>query len=445
MSAPIQRKNLAATPPMGWNSFDSYGVYCYEEAALKNIEVLGSQLKAFGYNTFVLDNGWFGEYTLQPGTRFPNEKHASQIRIDDYGRVLPSITYFPNDFEKILERCRHYGLKFGLHLMRGIPRVAYAQNLPIEGTPYTARDIADTRPEANCTWCTYNYGVDMNHPGAQAWYDSLLRQLAYWGVEVIKYDDIVPYPLEVKAVTTSLNKIKNETGKEILLSLSPGGTVDPKALSIFQEAHMLRVTPDIWDNQKGIDQCFEAWKKWQGSERPGFWIDMDMIPFGQLQLQSPPPLDAQERATNSLLAGEGFTRYSHLNLAQKKTFMVLRALAASPLMIGGDLPTMAPEDLNLLIHPDILACNQNGVMGELVGAVGKIEIWKTRNAKKENIGWLGIFNRHTTQRELFKLSPEALGLKKSSTLKNLFTQLDLALETTQQVEANDVLFLSYEF
>ena len=144
------------------------------------------------------------------------------------------------------------GLKFGVHLMRGIPRKAVQLNLPIEGTSYHAADIANRDPRTNCAWCTYNYGVDMSKPGAQAWYDSVVRHLADMGVELIKYDDIVPYPAEVEAVASAIAK----TGKPIVLSLSPGNKVDPAAIASFRQANMLRVTGDIWDDAAGIEQCF---------------------------------------------------------------------------------------------------------------------------------------------------------------------------------------------
>ena len=123
----------------------------------------------------------------------------------------------------------------------------------------------------------------MDHPGGQAWYDGLIEHIAGLGAVFIKYDDIIPYPKEVEGVARAVKK----TGKPIVLSLSPGGTVDPNAIESFRMANMLRVTHDIWDEQKDIDACFDAWRKWQGKEQPGFWIDMDMIPFGQLQLMSP--------------------------------------------------------------------------------------------------------------------------------------------------------------
>ena len=146
---------LAPKPPLGWNSFNSYGVYLHEEAAYANLEAMAELLEPHGYEFFVIDNGWFGEYALQEGTLFAAEKHAHDIRINEYGHFLPSKVYFPNGLKPIADRCHELGIKLGVHLMRGIPRKAYELDLPIKGTSYTARDIANTDPGENCTWCQY--------------------------------------------------------------------------------------------------------------------------------------------------------------------------------------------------------------------------------------------------------------------------------------------------
>ena len=274
---------LAQSPPMGWNSCDSYGVYLHEEAALANVEAFSEKLKPHGYEFYVIDAGWCGECELRPGTIYPAEKHAKKMNMNKYGLLQPSETYFPNGLKPIIDRCHELGIKFGLHLMRGIPREAVHQNLTIMGTNYMAADIADTT--SICVWNGQNYGVDMSKPGSQEFYNSLMNQMAEWGVDFIKYDDLVPFPEEVKAIAKAIE----QCGRPIVYSLSPGGHVDPNELQAFRTAHMLRVTPDIWDDQKGIDECFADWRKWQGKEEPGFWIDMDMIHFGQLQLMSPKP------------------------------------------------------------------------------------------------------------------------------------------------------------
>ena len=433
---------LAQTPPMGWNSFDSYGVYLHEQAALANLEAMAEKLLPYGYEYFVIDNGWFGEYTLQEGSIFPAEKHAHDIRIDEYGYFLPSEVYFPNGLKPIVARCHDLGLKFGVHLMRGIPRKAYEMNLPIKGTRYTARDIADTNPDENCKWCHYCYAVDMSKPGAQEWYDGLIEHVASIGVDMIKYDDIVAHPDEVEAVAKAIDK----TDRPILLSLSPGNTVDPDAIDFFRMSNMVRVTPDVWDEQKYIDLCFEAWRKWQGKEQPGFWIDMDMIPFGQLQLMSPPSSDVKKTVMDKgdiALAGKGVNRICQLSRDQMETFITIRAMAASPLMMGGDLPSLDMFSLSLITDVDMLACNQNGVMGSLIYAKDDIEVWKTEKKGSAQVAWVAIFNRSEVVKPIV-LSAAKLGLKEISSirLRNIWKKAKLDLNELVKIPINGVIFIA---
>ena len=444
-------QQLAITPPMGWNSFDSYGVYLHEKAAMENLEAFAEKLKPHGYEYFVIDAGWFGEFKLQEGTMFPAEKHAAKMKFNEFGLLQPSHTYFPNGLIPIIDRCHELGIKFGLHLMRGIPRTAVKANTPIKGSKSFAQDIADTT--SICVWNSQNFGVDMTKSGAQEFYNSLINQMAEWGVDFIKYDDIVAFPKEVEAVANAIA----QCGRPILLSLSPGGNVDPNNLEAFQRGHMLRVTPDIWDDQKGIDECFDEWRKWNGKSKPGFWIDMDMIPFGQLQMMTPKPagvtgkeskkelmdkMKSGELAKFELLAGKGFNRWSEFTKDQMYTFITLRALAASPLMMGGDLPTIDDFSLKLITDKEVLACNQNGIMGSLIYEKDGIEIWKTPKQNSKD-GWIGIFNR-TKEIKSISIQSENLGFESAASYKMLDVWNASELSVFDfKINPNSVIFLKY--
>ncbi|MFH4967727.1 glycoside hydrolase family 27 protein [Gaetbulibacter sp. M240] len=443
--------NLAKTPPMGWNSFDSYGVYLHEEAALANLEAFAKKLKPHGYEYFVIDAGWFGEFKLKEGTIYPAEKHAVELNINEYGLLQPSKTYFPNGLKPIIDRCHELGLKFGIHLMRGIPRVAVENNTKVKGTEYFAQDIADTT--SICDWNHQNYGVDMSKPGAQEFYNSLMNQMADWGVDFLKYDDLVPYPEEIEGIARAIK----QSERPMVYSLSPGGTVDVNAIDAFKKANMLRVTPDIWDDQEGLDQCFAAWRKWQGQEAPGFWIDMDMIPFGQLQLMSPKPQGVKGDETKKeisekiksgelhnieLLAGKGWHRHSHFTKDQMYTFITLRALSASPLMMGGDLPSLDDFSLKLVTNDDIIACNQNGIMGHLIYEKNNIEIWKTPHTSEDS-GWIGIFNRSAKKQSMsFSMDDLKLDINKDYFIYNIWKEREVG-NLFFDINANGVVFLKY--
>jgi alpha-galactosidase len=436
-------QNLA-TPPAGWNSFDSFGGYLHEAAAFAQLEAQAQKLLPSGYDTFVVDIGWYGEYDLKPGTLLPmpRSKHAARIHLDSYGRPLPSRTYFSQGFGALVGRTHALGMKFGLHLMRGIPRQAVEARLPIEGTHVTAADIADR--SSTCPWCHYNYGVDMRRAGAQEYYDSLVAQLAEWGVDFIKADDITAYPMEIEAIALAIKK----AGRPIALSLSHGGEAELRFQSSYEKADLVRITKDIWDDIPSIERSFEAWAYWRGATRPGFWPDLDMIPFGDLQTMSPEPLPGElAPGENPSLCGKGYRRRCKLSLEERRTFMTQRAMAASPLFVGGDLTTLPKEDWQLLANPEMLACNRNGVSGHLLYARGDVQVWQTPHRTAAGDGWLGIFNRNPArERERIALTPERLGLPPHTMLYDIWNDAAMGrLEECPEVELAPVgcCFIAY--
>lgn len=120
-----------------------------------------------------------------------------------------------------------------------------------------------------------------------------------------------------------------------------------------------------------------------------------MIPFGQLLLMSPKEYAAKGGAS---LAGQGNNRWCELTRDQMRTFITQRAMAASPLMAGGDLPTLDAFSLGLLTNREMLACNQNGVTGMPVWEQDGVEVWHTPDRAVFGNGWLAIFNRNQAER-----------------------------------------------
>lgn len=391
----IQGSNFAGTalapkPPMGWNSWDGFGKFPTEKHMLENLNAMVKWLKPLGYTYFVIDAGW----DIEKG----QNGQMTKMAIDQNGRYISAKTAFPNGIKYIGDKVHAAGLKFGIHIMRGIPRDAYKANLPILDTKYTARDIGDTT--SLCTWNSDNYGINMSKSGAQEYYDSYIGQIISWGVDFIKADDITGHPKEVQAVKKAIKK----TGKKVMLSISPGDGSETSNVIAYNEADMLRVTKDIWDKQKSIDLTFDAWKKWNAIPERKFWLDMDMIPFGHLCLHRPNPgyLTQDNRLTlaNGELGQRGLERMSAFTMDQKYTFITQRALSASPLFIGGDLPTIDKFSLSLISDKNMLACNQNGITGKLIYEKDNIEIWKTPDTKNIGQGWIGIFNRNQTGKKV---------------------------------------------
>jgi hypothetical protein len=304
------------------------------------------------------------------------------------------------------------------------------ENLPVKGTKYRMQDIVNMK--SRCGWAVspwWNYGVDMTKPGAQEYYDGLIQKYADMGVDFVKYDDIVPHPDEVDAVVKAIAKCK----RKIVLSLSPGDSIRVEHSDAYKKSNMVRITSDIWDNKGSLETTFRRWEAMQAYDGSTMnsWLDMDMICFGKLGAQN-----------------NGIGRDCKFTNDQKRTFMVQRAMAASPLMLGGVLYTMDEFSMSLFTNPDILTCDQNGVVGKLAHRDGKIDVWKTPENGNEKNGWIGIFNRDGKEKMSIDLGTKELGLNAEQTyvLKDLWTRTTLPVSGKHvfEVPADGVVFLRYE-
>ncbi len=368
-------QNFAPKPLLGWNSFDSYRSSLTADQAFPTIDVMAKEYLPSGYEYFVMDAGWY--ITMNPA------KHKG-LGLESFGMCVVNPERFPKGIKVLTNYAHKKGLKFGVWMMRGISKEAVRQNLPIPGTKYYSRDIADTT--STCVWNDMNFGVDMTKPGAQEYYNVIIDTLASWGIDFIKVDDVVPNPREIIAIANAIEKGKHK----MIFSLSPGDVHHTAHLPYYKRANMLRITRDIWDNPLSVEKGFFAWEKFQGISGPGFWPDLDMIPFGRLDVINK---DA---------------RKSNFSDNQMKTFITQRAMAASPLIIGGDLLTMDNYSKSLLTSREMLACNQNGVMGVNVYRAGNVDVWLTPHKTDPGMGWIGIFNRTTSDRNV-TLTKQDLG------------------------------------
>ncbi len=431
---------LTPRPPLGWNSYDSFGCFINEGRALENLRVFIERLQPHGYAYFVLDAGWYRQFDL--GDReFPGKDDAHVVLHDVFGRPVPSANFFPRGFGPLAAACHAAGVKFGIHMMRGISRAAVEANTPILDTSLRARDIADTTD--TCSWCADNYGIDMRRPGAQAYYDSVIAQLAGWGVDFIKYDDIIPSPPEVDAVVNAIEKC----GRDIVLSLSPGNGHNADGWPAYFRANMIRTSGDIWDNREDFRWVFERWQTFMPllDRLPeGCWLDMDMIPFGELQVWNPA---TGEQVGDILMNGRGARRMSGLNAAQQRTFITMRALAASPLFMGGNLPGTDDYAFHVLTDPEMLACNQHGVTGRLVTYTDWTSTWLTPHRARAGAGWFGIFNRDGACPREVVADARVLGIPPASRLYDIWNRRELGDLSTPlhlTLPPDEVLFVRYE-
>jgi len=214
--------------------------------------------------------------------------------------MIPAVNRFPSatdgqGFKPLADKIHAMGLKFGFHMMRGIPRQAVKAKTPIEGSSFTAADAAD--PNSICSWCPDMFGVRNNEAG-QAWYDSMYRLYASWGLDFVKVDDLsVPYHgEEIEMIRKAIDKC----GRPIVFSTSPGPTDVAHADQIKVLANQWRISGDFWDRWKDLDHQFDLLATWQGVGGPGHFPDGDMIPLAISASNAPSPVPNAKRASRTM-------------------------------------------------------------------------------------------------------------------------------------------------
>ena len=369
------------TPPKGWNSWDVYGASVTESEVKENAAYMAENLLSHGWEYVVVDIQWY-----EP-TADSSHYHAfAELKMDEYGRLLPAENRFPSavngvGFKNLSDYVHSLGLKFGIHIMRGIPRQAVHLNVPIAGTNLRARDIAHAN--SICPWNTDMYGIDMGKEGAQAYYDSIFKLYAEWGVDFIKVDDIADSKLysthleEIKAIRKAIDK----TGRDMVLSLSPG-PAPLKYGTFFQEyANMWRLTDDFWDNWEQLKDMFTRCAQWSPFVGPGSWPDCDMLPWGHIGIRS--------------VDGGGADRLTRFTKAEQRTMMTLWSIFRSPLMLGCELTDLDDWTLHLLREPTLKIMHQEGRNARQIHNEDDWVVWQTEaNATVYYV----IFNLSDTER-----------------------------------------------
>jgi alpha-galactosidase len=415
-------REVAATPPMGWNSWDSYGLTVDEANFRANVLEL-AKLRSDGWTYAVIDEGW---YMANP---FGHKLADRQYVLDSHGLLIPAPAHFPSSagnqgFRPLAAWVHARGLKFGLHIVRGIPKQAVESNLPIAGSSFHAVDAADTAD--TCGWDDGNYGVRDNDAG-QAYYDSMLAQYANWGLDFIKVDCIADHPYkasEIRQIAAAIRK----TNRPIVLSLSPGPTQPEHAAEIREHAQMWRISNDVWDGwafehnspqagdfPMGLRDIFERLRPWVGQSGDGHWPDADMLPFGML---APHP-------------GLGEARHTRLTLDEERTHFTLAAIARSPLILGANLTRLDDETRSLITNRDVIAVNQtarnNHPVENLPAGFENVRVWvASGSGAQQSLRYLALFNLADTAASL-EAAWDKLGLNAGSlAVRDLWTGQRLA-------------------
>jgi alpha-galactosidase len=393
----------ASAPPMGWNSWDCFGPTVVESEVRANADYMAQNLKESGWQYIVIDIRWYIENDKAGGY---NESDARYV-MDEYGRYQPAVNRFPSSaggkgFKPVGDYIHNAGLKFGIHIMRGIPALAVKQNLPIFGTNLKAGDIYST--EGQCPWLKDNYTVDSKKEGAQAYYNSLFQMYAAWGIDFVKVDDLAGHLPEIEMVRKAIDNC----GRQIVLSISPGPARIEDAEFLEKNANMWRTVDDFWDNWKQLKPQFASCAAWAPYIGDGHFPDADMLPLGKIGIRA-------ERGAPRMT---GFTRDEQL------TVMTLFAIFRSPLMFGGDLQSMDPFTLALITNKDVLKVNQKSINNRQLFRKDDLIVW-TADDPGTSDKFIAFFNATDSTEKKISVDLEQIGLKGTHSVTDLWTGKDL--------------------
>lgn len=408
-----KKDKVCLTPPMGWNSWDCYGAAVTEEQLLKNAEYMARNLKRYGWQYVVCDIQWY-----EPNAVDNDYNNFTELCMDSYSRLIPAPNRFPSSangkgFAPIAEKIHSMGLKFGIHIMRGVPRQAVHRNTTILGSNKTARDIA--HHFSVCSWNTDMYGVDYRREGAQEYYDSLFEMYSEWGVDFVKVDDICvtefrkwDNPYSAKEEIEMIRKAIDKTGRNIVLSLSPGPAQLSVAEHLCANANMWRLTGDFWDDWGKLLEMFERCNEWSPFVKEGCWPDCDMLPLGRI-------------SKNGSCHGPR-NRYTQFTRDEQITLMSLWCIFRSPLMFGGELNENDDFTLSLITNPEIIAVNQRSGKGKQVYNDGQTVVWTAESERACALA--AVFNISDEKRDI-TLNLSELSLPEKGVLRDLWKRADI--------------------
>lgn len=406
---------IAPTPPMGWNSWDAYGEAVPEADIRASAKFMAENLKSFGWQYVTVDMGWY----VTNHSAGVNAENAA-FSLDEFGRFTPAVNTIPSanenaGFKPLADYVHSLGLKFGIHILRGIPRQAVKQNLPIAGSSFHAADAADTSD--TCPWNPFNYGLKTSTPAAQAYYDSIAKLYASWGVDLVKVDCISSHPYKGEDIRM-LRETLDKSGRPILLSLSPGPAPLEKAEEMAKYAQMWRMSDDIWDVWKsdkdfprGPGNQFERTAKWTQYSGPGHWPDADMLPLGSLR---PTP-------------GWGEPRESRLAPDEQRTLLTLWCIARSPLIMGGSLVALKndPATLALLTNPEVLDVDQHSTESRALRTDNSLAVWISQPSDGKGFN-VAVFNLQDTTQTVHLASGDLSFPSGPFRIRDLWQHKDLA-------------------
>ena len=413
-NSPDEIRPSAPTPPMGWNSWDAYGPTVTEAEVKANADYMSAQLATYGWQYIVVDIQWY-----EPNAQKHGYRANAELITDNFGRLQPAPNRFPSSangrgFKALADYVHSKGLKFGIHIMRGIPRQSVRANLPIFGTSFRAGEIVDM--QSICPWNTDMFGVRADTPGGQAYYDSIVKMYADWGVDYIKADDMTAFngkPADAArlAEIAALSRAIKRSGRPIVLSLSPGPANTEQAEFLQKHAQLWRISDDFWDRWQDLKKQFDFTRTWSRYISANSYPDADMLALGRIGIRAERGDDRQTRFTKD----------------EQLTLMTLWCIFRSPLMFGGDLPSNDEFTLSLLTNKEVLAVNRRSKNNRELFARGTFIAW-TADASRGRDKYLAVFNiGDEPETALITVSLLELGLKRNCRVRDLWKKEDVSV------------------
>lgn len=396
---------------MGWNSWDCFGPTVREAEVKANADYMAQHLKSSGWQYIVVDIRWYVANDKAGGYNQTDPNYS----MDEYGRFIPAVERFPSaaggkGFKPLADYIHSKGLKFGIHIMRGVPVVAVKRALPVKGSKATAKDIYSE--EGQCRWLKDMYTVVRSKPGAQEYYNSLFELYASWGLDFVKVDDLSA-PLYHADEVEMIRKAIDRTGRKILLSTSPGETPIGSVQHVQEHANMWRTVDDFWDNWKDLKDHFNVFRRWNPYRIAGGWPDGDMLPLGHIGIR----------------AERGGNRTTKFTQDEQYTLMTLWTIFRSPLMFGGHLPDNDPFTLSLLTNKEVLHVLNSSTRNRELFNSNDLVAWTADDARTTD-KFLALFNiRDATDPAAVAVQLKDLGLDGPCRITDLWTGKELGVFT----------------
>ena len=408
-SIPPLDRSMVQKPPMGWNSYDCLGLAANETEVRAAADYMAKNLKPLGYEYIIIDMGWYGDSAATDYNAFVDETIPVKpiYNLDEFGRLLPDTIKYPSSangkgFKPLADYIHSLGLKFGVHILRGIPWEAAEKNMTIKGTSIGAASIA--QPDKGCDWYDGFYGIDMSKPGAQEYYNSQFKLFAEWGLDFVKADDMQDPDI------IAISKAMRKSGRPMVLSVVP----NEQNVKLLQEnVHMARTGADFWDVWQMLKVGFPVAAKAVKNQQAGFWPDLDMLPVGKLGLK---------------ISYKGpQSRISNYTKDELHTLLTLWYISRMPLMLGGYLPETDKTTLELLSNEEALAVNRTCINPRQIKFKNAIIIWAADIPESQD-KYLAFFHQWESKNPVnIKVKFENLGLNATDEYKvrDLWAKKDL--------------------